>query len=559
MSTRTIGSITNSILQLNGLKTRLPEQEKSPEALSEAPEFIHPIITKEGFRKTLDNYRLHIKKYNVKVWMENAQVRSYNQEVIRHRKTIKVSTEQKIREQAWKEERSSYSAEEYNQEVEKYNAQHGLQLRKKNLRQEVKPATEKFFVAFLHQYNMQLFNRKRFRTELGVNVPGELPKFDLYPNKIVEAQRNGCPDLPVSVETVRHHRERLQEAGVLTGYQYRGPNRAVKIAFNPAVLTITDNKTPKNTPTGNQRLTEEKTNKVPHNNVSSRNHISDKFQVREEGASQSSAHKDCTRTSTKTPKRQKNHAKPTVKGASSTKKNQTGPRENYTISEILAANLDEKRELAQDLSSGKHNNYQEISPKIAQNEAYYGALHPDDFREVAIQDIFKFSASIFSNLENTHPGSWMNAIKLWMALKFKSFTGKTLSKPNIYEKWQETILVLKEVKKFQKNHPDWQPHYPSLYFDPARTHKENNSLEYALRHFRVDTEEVESFQKRKAKAEKSKRYKTDVKKAREKIRLYLHGKISLDEVYDYVKFNCGKSVFEKLGTLIKKEFKKENG
>lgn len=550
MSTRTVGSITKSILQLNGLIA--PQPAKAAEG--EKKEYVNPIITKAGFAKTLDNYRLAIKKHNMKIWMENAPVRDYNREVIRNRKIAIVPLEQKIEEQTWKESRKGLSPEEYNAEVEKYNVSKGPQLRKKNLRQSVKPLTEKFFVAFLHQYNMQLFNRKKYRTELEVHVPGELPKFDLYPNKIVESERNGCRDLPVSVDTVLHHRKRLEEAGVLTDYQYRGSNRAVKIAFSPEILSLTDNRTPRNRVTENQTLTRDRTDKVGYNNVSSRNHELDKYQVRDKGNSQKSElGSSCTKTNTEKPKRQKNRA--IFKITSQTiEKNKTVPREKeYTISEILAANLETKSTLAKELSAGKHNDYVHLSAKIVQHEAFHGSLHPDVLKEIIIQDIFKYSAVIFAGL-SVYPGSWMNAIKLWMALKFISFTGKTLNKPNLYEDWLKTINILNEVRKFKENHPEWYPVFPSLYFDPARKFKENNSFEYALQHFRIDTKKVESYEKRKANAERSKRHKTNVKKAQERIRLHLRGKISLDNLYDYVKFSCGPKVFKNIANLIKKEF-----
>lgn len=72
-----------------------------------------------------------------------------------------------------------------------------------------------------------------------------MPKAEIYPNKIIEAERNGVKILPVTVESVRKHREHLEEAGVLTGYSYHGPNRPVKIAFNASILSVTDNGSPK--------------------------------------------------------------------------------------------------------------------------------------------------------------------------------------------------------------------------------------------------------------------------------------------------------------------------
>ncbi|MGB8705821.1 MAG: hypothetical protein WCD31_12395 [Gillisia sp.] len=563
-SPRSLGNALNSFLTVTGAINHIAtnQQEKETEAA-----FVHPIIIPADYKKSLDLYRQHIKKYNIQVWLENKAVRDYNKEVIRFRKKASIDTEQKIREAVWKENHKDLNPERYNEAVEAYNEEHGPQLRKKNLRQEVKPESEKYFLAFLHQYSQQLYKRKTIRQSLEVHVPGELPKLELYPNKISTAEINGCKTLPVSKEAIRHHRERLEEAGVLNGYEYRGSTRALKVAFNPAVLSITDNGNTKKAAAENQSVTGMKTNKVRHNNVSSIKNLLEKNKYREEGVvATAPTDQDCTKESTKKPKRQGGDlGGPNKTQSGEYQKKFTGPRNSTgssqaknQISTALAANIDERTILARGLAAGKADQYQPVSPKIAQQEAFYGALHPDDFKELAIQDVFKFSASIFKDLQ-VHPGSWMKAYKIWMKEKFTSFTGQTLSKPNILEHWQKAILVLREIKKYQKNNKNWQPRYPNIYFDPAFSFKENNSFEYAFRFFRIEEKAVESLQKRNIKARKELRKpKTDVQKAQIQIRKMLRGELSLDRVLEYVKYNCNAQVNDNLKQLIKRESSKIN-
>ncbi len=553
---RHIGSITKSYLQLNGLYNKLPGQEQKQ--APQEPAFVHPILSKEDFNNSLENYNQHIKKYNLEVFMESGELHKYNKEVIRARKGASIPVEQRVKEEIWKQEHKSLSPEEFNEAVEAYNEANGLQLRKKILRQEVKPSSEKYFLAFLYQYNAQLFRRKASRIQLEVHVPGELPKFDLYPNKIIEVERNGVRILPVSVETVRQHRERLEEAGIFLDHQFRGANRAVKMRFNPEILSITDNGSPKNTLTENQTVTKERANKVPHNNVSSREHSLEKDKIRDEGVvpeeKSGPTQNICTEEATKAPKRQdgKFACTPNQQAGNYRKKLNQGAAKNE-LSEVMASRIQEKKDLARSLAAGKFDSYRRISEKVAMKEAFYGAMHQDDFKELAIQDIFRFSASIFSSLD-VHPGSWMNAYKIWMAEKFMSPNGFTLNKQNILSQWQRAITILQEIKKFSKNHPDWQPHYPSLYFDPARKFKENNSFEYASQNFRLGDREPKSAKQRKLEAGKSLRHKTDVKKAQEQIRRMIHGKISLDQLFDYVQQNCNKEVNNNINSLVKKEF-----
>ncbi|TXK73924.1 hypothetical protein [Mesonia sp. HuA40] len=552
MSTRSLGSITNSILQMNGLSKPIAELRKNNEN-TDREQYIYPILTNANFKETLANYNKHIKKYNMQVWMNNAEVRKYNKEVIKNRRANAVSFDQKVQEQVWKETHKHLEPEDYNKAVEAYNNEHGPQLRKRNIKQEVKPDTEKYFMAFLHQFNMQLFKRKEVRSKLGVDISGDLPKLELYPNKIVEAEKDGCKNLPVSTESVRHHRERLEQAGVLHSYEYRGSKRPVKIAFNEEILSLTDNKKPKTALTDNQAVTENRTNKVQHNNVSSRKNILVKYNTRDKGNDATAPLKsDCTKEFTKKPKGklpQKIEPAKKIHGQNSKK---------LTISEVLAENLVEKGKLGQNLAAGEYKNYRSLGKEILKQEVFYGALNQDDFKEVIIQDIFKFSAKIFNDLNDIHPGAWVNAYNLWIKSKFISPNGYTLNKVNLFDRWQKHIAVLQEIRKFKENHPSWQPHYPSLYFDPARLYKENNSFEYAYRNFRLESTALESEKSRKLKALKDLRKKTDVKKAQLKIREYLSGKINLDAVYEYVKYNCNHEVNEKINILIKKEFNKVN-
>lgn len=566
-SPASVGKITNNILRLHNLNPKLPEQrsETAPQ-----PEFMHPILTPEDFKRTLSLYNRHIKQYNMEVWIEHKEIRRYNREVIRNRRQISVTREMKIAEYLWKEEHKDLDPAAYNEAAEKYNQEHGPQLRKRNLRQEVKPATEKYFLAFLYQYNAQLFQRKDLRAGLNVHVKGELPKFKLYPNKIIEAEKDECKILNVSVETVRHHRERLQEAGVLMDYSYHGPNRPVQIAFNSSILSITDNGMPKSTRNENQPLSGSQTKKVPHNNVSSSLQSLEESKSSEKGvAADASTNKDCTGTSTRTPRKQggKKFDAPGPSTSSGPEKNDKkfgGAPSHFTdalnkneLSAVLTASLDPATDLAKDLADGKHDHHVPLHRQIAQQEAYYGAMHPTDFKELAIQDVFKFSASLFSRI-NAHPGSWMNAYKIWMAEEFKNFNKQQLNKPNLFARWMKMIEVLRQVKKYQAKHEGYNPTFPSLYFDTTRREKDHNSFFYAFSNFKLDEEESGSYQKRKVMANKSLRHKTELEKARTKIRQHFKDQCSLQEVYDYVYNVCSKEISGNINHLIKKEFEKYN-
>ena len=157
---RHISSFTNS-LRLNALLPPQPIAEQKQEAVS--PEYIHPILTSEDFKRTITKYQQHIKQYNLEVWILNVEIRKYNKPVIAFRKTAQLTREEKIKEYIWREENKLLEPEAYNEAVESYNNENGLQIRKKSVKQKVKPESERYFISFLHQFNMQLFNRSEER------------------------------------------------------------------------------------------------------------------------------------------------------------------------------------------------------------------------------------------------------------------------------------------------------------------------------------------------------------------------------------------------------------
>jgi len=553
---RHISSFTDS-LRINALLPPQPIAEQKQEAVS--PEYIHPILTSEDFKRTITKYQQHIKQYNLEVWILNVEIRKYNKPVIAFRKSAQLTREEKIREYIWREENKLLEPEAYNEAVEAYNNENGLQIRKKAVKQKVKPESERYFISFLHQFNMQLFNRKKFRIKLDIHLRTSLPKLEIYPNKIVSMEREGCIQLDVCTDAVRHHRVRLEEAGVLQDYSYHGPNRPVKIAFNETILSLTDNEIPPAALAGNQLVTSPQTDKVVHNNVSSRVTLLEEYKKSIDGdfgKSKSSAIP--AELSTRTPRMQ---------GAKSTdadKKNKPAARKKIQdalskneLSTTLTQLVDHRTDFVRELAQGIHDNYQPLSSKIYQQEAYYGAMHPTDFKELAIQDVFKFSAGIFTDLE-VHPGSWMNAYKIWMAEMFQNFNNQQLSKPNLLAKWMKSIEVLRQIKKYKLKHPDYTPTFPSLFFDTTRTEKHHNSFAFAYKNFKLEEEKVSSFQKRKINADKSSRHKADLEKAILKIRLVLNGKCDLQDAWNYVRRNCNKEVTANFEKIYKAEFKKSN-
>lgn len=542
---------TNSNLQEKIPKTQNSNQGKyrqNSEQASETAEFIHPIFTRADYRDSIANYNRHIKKYNIEVWKMNAKIRDYNREVIRFRKEnqASITDDQQAKEFIWRNNRKDLPPEEYNKLVEAYNEKEGgFWIRQRNLKEEVKPASEKVFVAILYELNVQLFKRKDLRQRLGVNIPSAIPAVKIYPNKIIERKRDGVENLPISKTSFANHRRRLEEAGVLLDYSFHGPNRPVRMRINPDILVVTDNEKPKKAATDNQAVSSEITCKVKYSNVSSRNSL-DKLQLRVKGdlpqpmkTEKGQIRKDCTEYFYRIP----------------TSQSSESIRPHSENTKKLLAEIDSAENFAQNLSAGAYNSYRRIDVHALEHEALYGSMDQEDFVELATQDTFAFAAELWKN-KDVHPGSWVNAIKIWKSEMFSTPNGYLISKPNILSRWNNHIAVLEAVKKYSERYPDWDIRYPSLYFDPVRTEKEDSSFAYAVRTFRLEKTPDKSKKQRKLAHLRKTRAKTDLKKAQDKTKQYLRQKISLDQLYDYVENNCNNAVWQDINNIIKTEFTK---
>lgn len=508
--------------------------------------------------KTMGAYRSHIQQVNDEIEKENAHVKEYNREVIKFRKHQEITIERRVKERVWQTTHKAETPEAYNELVLQFNKEEkGPWLRLRNLREQVKPVTEKFFLACLYEYQHQLTRERKYLVLMGRSIFMPPPELQIYPNKLMEAQQDGCKILNVSKNTIRHHRDRLIEVGVFQSYKNHGHKKAVTVAINPQILQLSDNFKGQNPHAVNQSLRENETKKVVHNNVSSRSYIVNN-KYRDKGISASAPIMQSPAvSSTGAPKEQdaKKINSPGIAPEELQKKFTGGRKKSpkNATSTALATSIDPPVQFCRDLASNCTKQYTPLHKGTITAEAKLGALHPDAFIELAIQDLFRYAAPIFFMLENVSPGSWMNAYKKWNNEMFTSFTGARLTKYHTAIKWLKLRAFLKEIHAYAKAHPDWQPCYPSLYFDPQRTFKENNSFMYAYQHFKMDRDKLKSKLVRKLEAAKDSRNKTDVQKAREKIRAYFYNECSLGDVHRYAVENLAPQVAQNINQLLLQE------
>ncbi|MEP0266601.1 hypothetical protein [Dokdonia sp.] len=543
----------------HGIVSQNTTRKTRPMVRSEWPEgtvlYALPVLTVFGhdsdLTKTMKAYRVKMQEYNTEASVFNTPIDAYNTNVISFRKGQNIPFIQKAEERKWQHDHAHLDPDDYNIMVLEYNQEKGGEwLRQKHVKEPLKPVTEKLMMALLYEYQRQLTLQRKYTKLMGRSIYLPLPKLEVYPNKLQELERDGCKILDFSKNTLRHHRDRLMKAKILIGYENHGHRKPVTVHVNPEILHVSDNFKTKKIITDNQTLTNYEAKKVGYNNVSSRpSLVNNKY--RDKGISANAPIRQSTAlSSTRPPKMQG------VKNSGELQKKITKGRTKNPHSTALATTIDTPAQLAKDLSQGKYYEYTPLHEGTIASEAKKGALHPDDFIELAIQDVFRSCNALMQSLDNVHPGTWVNAYKKWKTDMFVSFTGKPLAKHHTALKWLKIRTVLKEIYAFAKAHPDWKPSYPSNYFDPQRTFKENNSFQYAYIHFKKDDNKIKSKAIRKLEAVKDSRNKTDIQKAREKIRAYIYGECDLGTLHRYAVENLDKSVYQNINQLLLKELER---
>lgn len=530
-----------------------PETQKPVDGVKT---FVRPVI---DFAASMDNLRAKYDQYNESLVEINKETERYNRKVATHKKKAPPSKDVVERLKNFSAEyRSLKNGHQYNALVEAFNNTYGFYLNKRRI-QTLKIQAIEIFASFLHEYSSQLNFRNNLRNRLKVNVPGELPKFELNPNEIINQKRKGHKNLHLCTRTIRNQRQRMEEAGILVNYTFKSHRRAIEIDVNNEILTVFEAKNSENRTTENQRVTSEKGKKFPHANVTTRTQLNKKENKgKVNNLSQDKefaiAHNPITFFYKTT------DSQGVKKSPTPAEKNHRPP-ENLTEKEARAAahseNLREQIEpvydLAEKLANGAFDYYTPFTYKRLEYEVANGNLSPEEFRELIIQDFMKTAAKLWID-NNAAPGSWYNAIEIWNNEKFLNFTGNPFNKHHTLDLYREYRYRLSyAVKWFKKR--NWKGvQYPNIYFDPTRKMPEDVCFEYTKKAAKqlIEKRKKTALEKKMRTAEAAKReakYKLDRKNNRaldQAIRKYLKKGYTLDQLINYLKQNLPGNYMQKL-------------
>ncbi|OIQ22016.1 MAG: hypothetical protein BM557_01160 [Flavobacterium sp. MedPE-SWcel] len=537
----------------------------SPKAVAKEPKkdpdcfkAVYPMFNAEAFKLTMDNYRQKVSEYNTSVEWFNVDVCNHNQNVALYLKRKATDLQKKYAEYFPKLNKE-LSIKAYNAAADKANKENGPIILKKEL-QTVKPNTELFFQNFIHVYNGQLEKHNKEYIRFGIKTPRPLPPIKINPYFITQLQRaEGVFSLKVCARTVRNHRKRLEEAGVLVNSNFRGQNRAVEVEISPEILFVYDDFTQQITSPENQSLNSSERKEFPYNNDTTRSY---KEEYKEENdAVQSFVDKESQAT---TSSHYKNNF---YKSTRSKLQNspEGAPSENLKKPKTLSDNLREQilhpQELAEQLTNNEYDNHIPIDIRILSKEAMYGTMPNEEYRQLVIQDLFKQSAKMWRN-STPYVGSWKNAINHWLELRFMSNITNSEKVPwhksTILEKVTEYRWRLENARRwFLKSNVKVKPLYPSDYFDTQRKTSREVGFEFTEKnwkdHLKYTAKLPENKRNKKLAAEERKQRLNDSKKLERVINRFIKEKITLDQLIEYVQHNLPEQYYDELPKTLQQK------
>lgn len=566
--------LNKAILELNGVfninkqpNQRLNQQPAtatvdSPlKAVDIHKEYVDPVLIPEDFSVTMKNYHEAAHIYNNKVVAENLDTKTYNNNIdIALQKEPLQRQEQLILIEFYKMI-SHLDTWERNDRIVEFNRCNRPMATKDKI-QTLKDPAQLIFTAILYEYGGQLKVRSKQRKELrekipGLNIPGALPFVSIHTGNITkkkldkesEAQR-----LNICQKTLRRQRKRLQEANILQDYIFEGSSRPVKVLINPEILSITDNYSGGKAPTDNQQVKESGRTQCPHRYVSIRtllNNSKIKANVNKHSKIRSSA-SGLTSFNFSFYKNTRQQVEEKL----------IAPAEkSMTLSDFFRQKIEEPGDLIQNLATGRYDTYEPLRMELLEKEAYSGALDREEFKTLVIQDFFKTAAKLWKN-KTPYAGSWGKAYNTWQREKFITHSGDPSNKHIVFKRIKELRYRLKMVRRYLKNHPDFQLLFPGEYFDTTRTTAKEGGFEYTVKswkkHLKYEESKEKVQQETRIKSGKRKKKNSDRQKIDAHVKGYLKGKFDLQELFTKTEQLGNRELVRDLPEIIKKALKKFN-
>jgi|GEM_PF-5802767 len=551
---------------LSALKTNPQAPTKGP--VIKKARYIIPVIDDACFAQSLKNFHIYRGQYNKTIKALNTATLCYNKKVQKSLLKQETPAYKKPLLTLFTTKYSELSPEQYNIKVEEFNNVHGLCFKKRTLLT-LKSNSIQYFTAILFEYKMQLQRYAKIWKQTHKQHPTPLLRVEINPAQIISQKKEDELILDVCKASVRRHRDRFQNAGVLINKKFSGSEQPCSYHINPAILVVNEySQTIENQSTNLLKLTNCKDNDK-YSTRTSKNNIEIKEIVNnlnKSNAPTSLLSKTVFYKSTLSQGEEPQNSNPPIaenKTAKNTQANQGAQKnENTTAFQTIANNTLSKNELAERLSNGDYNYYTPINKNLLKAVLYDYAIDNEDFKEVAIQDFLKSSAQLWRTQQGSE-ASWKIAIDfVTNDGTHTNFTGKAKSKPDVYA-WliQQRFRLNYACNWFTKK--DWKGvWYPNRYFDPLRKNPDDVCFAYTKKVWnkKMDDLQKTDTKKRKRLAEAKKRDTNlaNNRKLDRAIRKYFNNTYTMDQLTVYVSklpISQQNNLDKRMSELIKKRLK----
>lgn len=457
--------------------------------------FVWPVITKEDHKKSLDNYRAYIQAVNDAIPELNNQIKKYNRQVATHTKKNPVTASKEVLMKLFTSKFNALPDREYNEAVASFNENHGMYFNKRPFK-EVKPVSLQVFEAILHAYAVQLKEFVKVWKQSNKHTATPLPKAEIHPFEISNQERGeGVTNLNVCSRTIRRHRDRLEEVGVLYLKEFRGTKRPVNYFIADAILSVSEGYSPKTQNAENHFFKGQQRTSCPHNKVATRtnrNNIEIKGIVNNSEERNASLFNNLFFYKTTNPQggeTETNRGEKKCKPGAEISENSAGvPQKTAVPSDTsenegaswseTVENLETRYDLAAKLANGEFNYYAPLDIKLLNSWLPSISLSDDDFRDILIQDFAKSAAAI-NRYNQANAGSWYNALG-YIDTDFGciNFQGRAMNKLACLNRLVEFRYRLRWAVNWF-NRREWKnTPFASRYFDPSRNLPTDISWQY---------------------------------------------------------------------------------
>lgn len=575
--------LQQSLQHLNNWNPEIPEKKV----------YKYPYLDKEAINATIQNGKRFAQEFNKAQAEKSKGINKINYELRVALKKDPHTSKQKVLFQEFKQQNklATKAPMAYNQKVLEFNRQHGthfLLRTYRELKNEIHvtlPVLIRFYTAQIRQINANKLNA-------GVTTMGTLPRMLTNSENIKRYKVEEVPQIKYQNDAILNHVHNLVEAGILINYKSHGRNMGFSCDFNPDILAIKDHDPAKNQNAEKQPLIKFKTGKPTYSDCitgSYKNESEIKGDAvgipdeRNGAEAPTAANREQNRvTKSEENPAEKANSEPGKSGknqlSSDEKQEQVKPGRGEDHPSVeLESKIQDQWELCQELEANKHVHHIPVDPKKLEWEARKGIMSQQRFRELLFQEFMK-SISRLKRDKQSAAGAFYRAFEELEDQKLKNFAGRYFTKTAMLAEFEKWLWMVDHAERWAKKR-DWQFLFINDYLDTQRRDaremgfwylekiwKQNEKKKESRRNRRAKKQQAHKIRKEKIKRERVEEYGyrsvkpgtnsrslSDYEKARQKVRKYLFGEITFEELHRYCSDNLNKTIVDGLRNLIDSE------